>query len=73
MFHAKVRFGFLATYKETIFLKQEQDRKYLGGFQSASVFTGHHDTPSVSVADKSSLKKYWGCNISEFLQTAPGI
>ena len=22
----------------------------------------HHDTPSVSVADKSSLEKYWGCN-----------
>jgi hypothetical protein len=32
MFRAKVRFGFLTTYKETIFLKQEPDRKNLGEF-----------------------------------------
>jgi hypothetical protein len=32
MFYAKIRFGFLTTYKETIFLKQEPDRKTLGEF-----------------------------------------
>jgi len=58
---------------DSIFLKQEPDRKNPGGFVLRYSQVIHHDTPSVSVADKSSLEKYWDVTISVFLQTAPGI
>lgn len=60
MFHARVRYGFLTTYRNTIFLKQEpdpsDDRQWVLWY--SNVIT--HDSSSLDVAATSDPQAYYG-------------